>query len=270
MSHEAIVDQNNNGVEQQLALWARSLAGEPYSGYPARADRLVMDPADFEYDETGRLVLPDGPWNVDFHPRQPLWELAPTPARQAELQAQGYVLDSRGRPLHPWFARMISNPLIGVTLGKGENWEWGPSQTVDMLAAQEYEGEDHFLLIERDDTGEWAVPGGYKEADETDEEGALREAAEETELVIPSGAEMVQIYQGPVADPRATAHAWNNTTAFYVRLPAGPLPKVTGQSDARTARWVPRSELEKRRMRFFGSHQFLAQLAMEQASSEAA
>lgn len=48
----------------------------------------------------------------------------------------------------------------------------------------------------------WALPGGFIEADETAEEAAVREAAEETGLAVRLKG-LFGVYSGPDRDPRA-------------------------------------------------------------------
>src|SRR5688572_18328661 len=148
-------------ADLQLDLMRENLSSRTYEGYPAQADRLVISPEDLQYDSAGRVILPDGPWNVDTHPNRRDTETEPTLSRQAELLEQGCVLDSRGRPLHPWFLKMLADPAIGAALGKGFNWEWGPNRTADSIILKKHQGQRHVLLIQRGDTGQRALPGGF-------------------------------------------------------------------------------------------------------------
>lgn len=253
-----IVPCRQESAEPHLSLLREALGRQAYPGYPEQADRLVMDPAQMERDQDGRLVLPDGPWNVDQHDRQPRPEPQPSPERQRQLLDEGYTLDSRGRPLHPWFFEMVADPSIGVALGKGEMWEWGAGWTVDIGVIK----NDHILLGRRVDTDEWALPGGFVEPGETGFMAALRELREETGLVLDETVTPVSIHKGPVADIRATAHAWPETEDFLFDLGNdGPLPEVRGQDDVCEAAWVPLSSLGA--IPLFGSHAFLIERSLE-------
>lgn len=84
--------------------------------------------------------------------------------------------------------------------------------------------------------GEWAIPGGRIEDNETAEQCARREMKEETgldvELVKPTG-----IYSDPKRDPRGIIAA-----AYLVRRIGG---EVRAGDDAGEARWFDLSALPK-------------------------
>ena len=240
-------------VSPQLASLRTALAERTYPGYPSLNERFNADPTTLAVDAIGRLVVPDGPWTVDDHPDQPQPEHAPTLARQDELLAQGLELDSQGRPLHPWFLEMVGDAAIGVALGKGNSWEWGVNHTVDSMVVC----GDHVLLIRRGDTGQLALPGGFR-GNDTDEAAMLRELVEETGLRPDENARITTLYDGPVADIRDTANAWKETRAFLVEVPfTGTLPEVHGGDDATAAIWMPRREVWNQLEPLFGSHDFL-------------
>ncbi len=244
-------------MEAQLALLREQR--QPYPGYPDVADRLVADPQTLERTPDGRFVLPRGPWSTD--------DLMPTAAELAEITARGYELDADLRPLHPWFARIVADPLIGVVLGKGKFRRWGAGHTADMVVVR----DEHVLLVQRGDTGQWALPGGFLEPGESAAVAAVRELVEETGLVVPAGASLTPVYEGPVVDPRMTAHAWPETTAYLTHLDArGRLPKVRGMDDAAAAGWVPLDALRGDEVKLFGAHRFLVARALGNIGLEAA
>ena len=47
----------DSDAAEQLDLLRAALARNTYEGYPEQADRLVLSPDQFVYDEAGRLVL---------------------------------------------------------------------------------------------------------------------------------------------------------------------------------------------------------------------
>ncbi len=90
-------------------------------------------------------------------------------------------------------------------------WYQGVNFTADAVVIDPV--NDKLLLIERSDTGEWALPGGFMDAaDPSAEYAAAREAMEEVDL-IPRAAETL-LYRGTVDDPRNTQDAWIETSAY--------------------------------------------------------
>jgi 8-oxo-dGTP diphosphatase len=78
--------------------------------------------------------------------------------------------------------------------------------TVDMVILTMAEGGVlHVLLVRRGQEpfeGMWAVPGGFKRPDETLDEAARRELAEETGVDVPSLLTQFGAYGDPGRDPR--------------------------------------------------------------------
>ncbi len=250
---------SNEAIEYQLGLLRNGLTQKTYPGYPEFSARLVADPSTLEVSSEGRLVLPDGPWNVDVHPNRPDTETVPNPTTQEELVNQGLQLDNRGRPLHPWFTDMVSDPSLGVVTGKGAYWSWGPNRTVDPIVIK----NGHVLLVKRKDTGNWALPGGFIDKGEASSAAAVREVLEETGIILLTAGEAQQVYEGPVADIRATANAWPETSALLFHLDdESPLPEPKGADDAADAAWIP-LEVAQFEDKLFGSHRYLLQKAIE-------
>ena len=245
-------------IEYQLSLLGNSLAQRSYPGYPKRSDRLVADINLLQTSFDGRLILPDGSWKVDEHPNQTDNEVQATEATQEQLLLQGLRLDVNGHPLHPWLSDMISNPDIGVVTGKGAYWRWGPNQTVDPIVIK----NGHVLLIKRKDTGNWALPGGFIDKDESSTNAATREVLEETGIVLSKSNLTIPVYKGPVADIRITANAWPETIALlFILENTRQLTKPKGADDAAEAAWIP-LEVALLEDRFFGSHHYLLQKAV--------
>ncbi|HEU4914384.1 MAG TPA: NUDIX domain-containing protein [Candidatus Saccharimonadales bacterium] len=251
--------ENQFAIEENLQLMREGLQ-DPYRGYPFRADRLVMPYEELPRTPEGRIILPEGDWDVAGHPEGLDTARDVSADEQVRLEAAGLELDSKGRPLHPWFARMIADPLIGVLTNKGAMWIWGPARTTDAVIQK----DNHTLLARRADTGQWSIPGGFVEDDETAKEGMIREVREETGLTIPKNARITQTYSGPVADIRLTAHAWPIDTSYLVELPeGGPLPEVTcADNESTEVLWAPTQELRQDRLALFGAHRFLVHQAL--------
>lgn len=59
-----------------------------------------------------------------------------------------------------------------------------------------FDADNRLLLQQRSDTGEWGLPGGFMELDETVQDTARREVLEETGLQLKE-LELFGIYSGP-------------------------------------------------------------------------
>lgn len=114
----------------------------------------------------------------------------------------------------------------------------------------------HILLIKRKNhpgAFTYALPGGFKEINETCFEGALRELKEETRIDVP-----LAILRNSLTDEKIFDHPQRSnigtliTMAYFISLPQqiktsngmpirniGGLPKVKGSDDAESAQWIP-------------------------------
>lgn len=167
------------------------------------------------------------------------------------------TFDGRGRPLNPTGATGIE--------GRGELGLWGPNHAADnIITRTNGQNELEVLLIQRKDTGQWALPGGMVEGEKDILNVALKELAEEA-LVIGDeqggkdlSKEAIQnkmeelkqyecfksadnTYKGVVNDPRNTDNAWMETEAWAVHLSPEVVSKIRIQAgdDASAARWIP-------------------------------
>ncbi len=133
--------------------------------------------------------------------------------------------------------------------------------TVDAVVVQ----RGHVLLVQRGRVpgqGNWALPGGFLEADERLLDGALRELREETALAVPDAQLRASLWARRVFDApdrsqrgRVLSHAH----AFVLpdSHPLAPLPAVQGRDDAAQAAWWPVEQLEELRDRLFEDHYFI-------------
>jgi ADP-ribose pyrophosphatase len=269
MSHELAAMSpeyiNEKARQAQLNLLRANLAQRTYHDYPSSANRLVAWLPELDQTADGRLEIPDGPWTINEHPNRSDVETSPSKLEQQQLTQAGFQLDASGRPLHPWLTPMIEDPTIGVVNGKGAYWQWGPNYTAD--AAIMHNGL--IRLIKRQDTGLWALPGGFVDSGEEPLAAAIREAYEETGIVIPEHCRGVLAYQGPVVDLRVTANAWPETSLYAFRLSADEVETATNEAEVADAIWVPPLEALHREI-LFGSHRFLLQRAIGQLAIEAA
>jgi len=116
-----------------------------------------------------------------------------------------------------------------------------PALTVDMVVFSWQGGKLYLLLVQRGAqpfAGEWALPGGFVNIDESLEAAAARELAEETGL---SGMDLEQFhtYGEPQRDPRGRVV----TVAYLAVLPSGAALDVHGADDAAQAGWFPIDDL---------------------------
>lgn len=87
--------------------------------------------------------------------------------------------------------------------------------------------------------GEWSLPGGVLECGETLHEAAIREAREETGLVVEVG-EMLGVYERVIRSDDARVRYHYVLIDFLCRPVAG---ELKASSDAAEAGWFTREEL---------------------------
>lgn len=95
--------------------------------------------------------------------------------------------------------------------------------------------------------GSWALPGGFKNANETFLECAIRELYEETNLRVPEKVIRGSIVSSKMFDsPNRSFGIPRNTFAFHIKIEPnqdGSLPRANGGDDASECRWVPIGEV---------------------------
>jgi bifunctional NMN adenylyltransferase/nudix hydrolase len=109
------------------------------------------------------------------------------------------------------------------------------------------ECQGHILLIKRGHppgVGNWALPGGFKNRNETFQDAAIRELMEETNVRVPKKVLLGSIKSTTLFDSphRAAAGIPRNTLAVHIVVepdPDGSLPRANGSDDAAEAKWVP-------------------------------
>lgn len=121
--------------------------------------------------------------------------------------------------------------------------------TVDAVVVQ----SGHILLVERKarpGKGQWALPGGFVDKDERLQDAVLRELREETRIKVPKPVLAGSIIKSQVFDdPKRSERGRTITHAYLIELkPDTQLPKVKGGDDARTAFWLPLSNLDPERL----------------------
>lgn len=162
-------------------------------------------------------------------------------------------------PVNP-SADMLREQGFSLDEGKGVLWHYGANHAADAVVFRHDERGSHILLIERSDTGEWALPGGFVDRNEEPLIAAKREVEEETGLVLESPGKI--FFVGKVFDRREAMNAWIETTACYFSISASELEHsdaIRGGDDATSARWVPVNEAFE--LSLYGSHSELLRLA---------
>jgi 8-oxo-dGTP diphosphatase len=112
--------------------------------------------------------------------------------------------------------------------------------TADLVILTVRDDRLHVLLVERANEpyqGRAALPGGFLRDDETLDDAARRELAEETAMGERLHLEQVGAYSAPDRDPRGRV-----VTVSYLAI-APSLPVPTAGSDARAAHWAPVEEV---------------------------
>lgn len=242
---------------RSLRIFAEQLQVRQEPGYPAYEDRLRCK--GIPYDERGLVDLPEnGPWTAgDQTPdrTQYINEIVGLCGAPRLLK-----LDARNRVLHPYWKEMLTHPTVGAVVGKGFFWRWGVNYTADSAVFC----QGHLLLVRRDDTGQWALPGGFRNPGESSIDASMREVGEESGLDLENYAlKPESLYSGPVLDIRTTIHAWTETFLFRYLLNSPSLPAVKGADDATEAAWFPVDQLPAD---IYGSHSLLVEMATQPAN----
>ena len=184
-------------------------------------------------------------------------------AEFASLETSHVRRDQNQWPLNP----------VGRTgmRGRGMLDKWGATPAADPILTRDSPetGKLEALLIQRGDTGEWALPGGKVDDGEEPWEAAARELVEEAGVrgVDLDFSRAPVVYAGYVDDSRNTDNAWMESTALHLHLDGQQAQAVTIEagSDADAARWVPvNDELYGN---LFASHGQYLRLAVDGASS---
>lgn len=113
------------------------------------------------------------------------------------------------------------------------------SVTTDSVVFCDTPEGDKVLLVQRKNDpfkGQWALPGGFLEDEETLEAGAKRELQEETGLIV-ENLDQLRTFGAPGRDPRGRTIS----ITYWGIVPAE--SKVTGDDDAAKAKWFRIKEL---------------------------
>ena len=135
--------------------------------------------------------------------------------------------------------------------------KWGtvPFITVDTVVT----ALGHVLMIKRGANpgkGNYALPGGFLENNESIIDGAFRELKEETKIKVPPTILRKSVKQYQVFDhPNRSLRGRLITFAYHVELDVSEgLPQVKGGDDAAEAIWVPLSRLDNMSHKIYEDH----------------
>ena len=172
-------------------------------------------------------------------------------------QAPDAVLDIlRAFATTPDYARLHDEQLYIDDYKK--SWEAAPWPPIFVTCDTLIQHGRHLLLIKRGGQpgkGQWALPGGFVEPDETLLQSAVREVAEETRLELSAAHIAEHLVSSQVFDyPKRSARGRTITHAFHFRFPEGDLPRIEAADDAAGAHWVAIEDLEALRDQFFEDH----------------
>ena len=106
---------------------------------------------------------------------------------------------------------------------------------------------DRVLLVKRAHPpiqGQWSIPGGVLEVGEMVREAAVREACEETGLMVEPG-ELLGVYDRILRDPEQRVQYHYVLIDFLCRVVGG---ELLAASDAAEVRWFGREELSALRL----------------------
>ena len=101
---------------------------------------------------------------------------------------------------------------------------------------------DHVVLVKRAHPpiqGHWSIPGGVLEVGEMVREAAVREAREETGLIVEPG-ELLGVYDRILRDPERRVQYHYVLIDFLCKAAGG---ELLAASDAAEVRWFARGEL---------------------------
>lgn len=173
---------------------------------------------------------------------------------------EGHVIrDNHDYPLNP----------VGRTgiHGMGCLWRWGANFAVDCLVTRFNSATKQLemIAIQRSDTHQWAMPGGFVDATDSNiKKAAEREFREECGGIIDLANAQV-LYQGYDDDPRNTDNAWIETSVLHTHI-SNPTHfselKLKAGDDARDLKWLPLIPEEISKL--YGAHVALVNNAIKE------
>lgn len=190
--------------------------------------------------------------------------------KPAQFSENGFPLNPCGR------TGMIGRGLLG---------KWGANHAADPMVTRWVYNEDHqqelqMVVIQRGDTGEWALPGGMVDSGENVSETLKREFGEEAGVLTQEQYEELfdtkhatDVYKGYVDDPRNTDHAWMETfaTHFHASHDLGETMVLKARDDAVAVKWLTLNHEDAKQL--YASHttfviQMLKQFMLKQTEAD--
>ncbi|HYG84297.1 MAG TPA: NUDIX domain-containing protein [Verrucomicrobiae bacterium] len=222
-------------------------------------ERPFQEPMPSFVELRKKIGYPDVPmpgirdWNIDLpqyrptyytaekvqqhasQPETPNWHALTFRSYEGEVQR-----DALGRPLNPAGRTGIE--------GRGKLWKWGPNFASDAILTREIDSQIEALVIERQDTGQLAFPGGFDEGQDS-RQSAERELFEEARISY-NMLQSEPLFVGVAATSlRNTDNAWIETAAHYAHVgKEGQLLVPRPADDAKSAMWLPLAAIDICRM----------------------
>ncbi len=137
--------------------------------------------------------------------------------------------------------------------------------TVDIVILTLRDGALHVLLVKRGHApfaGAWALPGGFKQPDESLDQAAARELPEETQMAAPTHLTQFRTYGDPGRDPRMNVV----TTAYLAVVPH--IGEVSGGTDADEAEVRPVADVLNGTVELAFDHEQILRDALEVTARE--
>jgi len=142
--------------------------------------------------------------------------------------------DRQGKPLNP-------GGRTGIQ-GRGLLGKWGPNYAVDpaITRLNPITEELEVILIKREDTGEWGLPGTIMVKDETFIESAKRALTQKTKNQFDFSHAKI-LGQMVIDDYRNTDNAWMESCAIHLHVKAGQFDEIRLEEGlgVMDAAWVP-------------------------------
>ena len=178
---------------------------------------------------------------------------------------EGNIVFENGKPVTPIKTGIKGRGLLG---------KYGPNHAADPIITRTINGEYYFVAIKRNDTGEWAIPGGMVDPGENGIETLRREFKEEAcENCDDSVLDMVFakengkiIYAGPTyGDPRTTDSAWIETIVVNYHISdelANEITLTPQKSEVKDVKWISFNE------NVYGGHKHFINMVKDNLDSE--
>lgn len=165
-------------------------------------------------------------------------------------------------------------PIKTGIKGRGMLGKYGPNHAADPIITCWINNELHFIAVKRNDTDEWAIPGGMVDAGEDGHKTLRREFKEEAcenceesvldQIFDEKNGEIM--YAGPTYDdPRTTDSAWIETLVVHYHIDEKLADKITlvpQKSEVKEVKWINCNE------NLYGGHKKFINMVKEKMEYE--